>query len=102
MPQHPGEQLSRTADEARLLKLATSAAVFTATLLILTKLTAYLFTQSVSVLASLVDSLMDVGASFINLLAVRYSLQPPDAEHRFGHPLGDNFRPIYNSYQMLI
>lgn len=36
-------------------------------------------------LASLIDSLMDAGASLINLFAVRYSLAPPDAEHRFGH-----------------
>ena len=68
-----------------MLKQATSIAVTVATLLVFTKLWAFLVTQSVSVLASLLDSLMDVGASFINLLAVRYSLQPPDAEHRFGH-----------------
>jgi len=36
-------------------------------------------------MASLVDSLMDVGASGVNLLAVRYALTPPDEEHRFGH-----------------
>ena len=76
---------STTAEQERLLKLATSAAVLTASLLILAKLAAYLLTQSVSVLASLIDSLMDVGASFLNLLAVRYALQPPDNEHRFGH-----------------
>lgn len=69
----------------RLLKWATTAAVCTAILLIVTKLAAWFLTQSVSVLASLVDSLMDVCASFINLLAVRYALQPPDEEHRFGH-----------------
>jgi ferrous-iron efflux pump FieF len=74
-----------TAEQERLLKRVTSAAVFTAAVLILAKLAAYLFTQSVSVLASLIDSLMDVGASFLNLLAVRYALQPPDEAHRFGH-----------------
>ena len=72
-------------EQARLLKLATAAAVVTAMLLIATKLAAYLMTHSVSLLASLVDSLMDVGASILNLLAVRYALTPPDAEHRFGH-----------------
>jgi len=29
--------------------------------------------------------MMDVAASLVNLLAVHYSLQPPDREHRFGH-----------------
>ena len=49
------------------------------------KLGAWVLTGSVSVLASLVDSAMDAGASLLNLLAVRWSLRPPDAEHRFGH-----------------
>jgi ferrous-iron efflux pump FieF len=69
----------------RLLRLATYASVATATLLITVKLVAALKTGSVSVLASLVDSMMDVAASVINLLAVHYSLQPPDRNHRFGH-----------------
>jgi ferrous-iron efflux pump FieF len=49
------------------------------------KLGAWLLTGSVSLLASLVDSLMDVLASAVNLVAVRWSLAPPDEEHRFGH-----------------
>jgi ferrous-iron efflux pump FieF len=69
----------------RLLRLATYASVTTATVLIAGKLAAALLTGSVSVLASLVDSMMDVAASIINLLAVHYSLQPPDRDHRFGH-----------------
>ena len=73
------------ADNARLLKTATYASVVTAALLIVAKLIAWLMTGSVSILASLVDSVMDAGASLVNLFAVRYSLQPADAEHRFGH-----------------
>jgi len=69
----------------RLLKLATRASVATASILIIAKLAAYWQTGSVSILASLVDSLMDAGASIINLLAVSYALAPPDKEHRFGH-----------------
>ncbi len=57
----------------------------TAGILIAAKLAAWAMTGSVSILASLVDSAMDALASFINLLAVRYSLQPADSEHRFGH-----------------
>ena len=73
------------ASAGRLLQCATYASVVTATVLIVIKLAAALMTGSVSVLASLVDSMMDVAASIINLLAVYYSLQPPDREHRFGH-----------------
>ncbi|MEZ5542319.1 MAG: cation diffusion facilitator family transporter [Pseudomonadota bacterium] len=77
-------QISPT-ENARLLRLATTASVLTATLLIFGKTAAWLLTGSISVLASLVDSLMDAAASLINLVAVRVSLAPPDAEHRFGH-----------------
>ena len=52
---------------ARLLRLATHASVSTAVLLIVGKAMAWSLTGSVSVLASLVDSLMDAGASLLNL-----------------------------------
>lgn len=77
--------MSKPDELARLLHLATTASVATATLLIVAKLGAWLVTESVSVMASLVDSLMDAGASLVNLVAVRYSLQPADSDHRFGH-----------------
>ena len=71
--------------KAWLLRLATYASVATALLLVAGKLVAWLLTGSVSVLASLTDSMLDAAASTVNLIAVRYSLQPPDDEHRFGH-----------------
>jgi ferrous-iron efflux pump FieF len=67
------------------MKLATWASVTTAGILIFAKLLAWFMTGSVSILASLIDSIMDSLASLINLFAVHYSLQPADAEHRFGH-----------------
>lgn len=73
------------ADPAKLLRRATHASVITAAVLIAAKFAAWVLTGSVSVLASLVDSLMDATASAVNLFAVRYSLLPADAEHRFGH-----------------
>ncbi|MDY0050546.1 MAG: cation diffusion facilitator family transporter, partial [Halothiobacillaceae bacterium] len=78
--------MTTTADsKARLLRWVTTASVATAVLLILSKLVATLMTNSVSVMASLIDSLMDLFASLVTLFAVRWSLQPPDADHRFGH-----------------
>jgi ferrous-iron efflux pump FieF len=73
------------ADEGRLLRRVTAASVAVAALLIIAKALAFLATGSVSLLASLVDSLIDSAASLINLLAVRYALTPADHEHRFGH-----------------
>lgn len=75
----------KPADRDRLLKLATYASVAVALVLIALKSSAWLMSGSVSLLASLIDSLMDAGASIINLFAVRYALKPADHEHRFGH-----------------
>jgi ferrous-iron efflux pump FieF len=72
-------------ENGKRLKLAAIASVITAGSLILAKLAAWFMTGSVSILASLIDSVMDSLASLINLLAIRYALQPADAEHRFGH-----------------
>lgn len=76
-----GKQL----DRGGLLKLASVASVATAGFLIVAKLVAWYVTGSVGLLASLVDSVMDSFTSLINLFAIRYSLQPADEEHRFGH-----------------
>ncbi|MCG8392511.1 MAG: cation diffusion facilitator family transporter [Pseudomonadales bacterium] len=76
---------SESPREHRLLLLAGLASVLTALLLIAAKAVAWMLTGSVSLLASLVDSVMDSLASLINFFAIRYSLVPPDEEHRFGH-----------------
>lgn len=70
---------------ARLMRLATYASISVAAALILAKAVAWLITDSVSVMSSLLDSLLDLAASLVNLLAVRHALTPADREHRFGH-----------------
>jgi ferrous-iron efflux pump FieF len=70
---------------AQLMKRATYAAVAVAALLIALKLVAWLLTGSLSVLSSLLDSLLDIAASILNLVAVRHAVTPADREHRFGH-----------------
>lgn len=72
-------------ERKRLLNLATWASVLTAGFLVLLKIVAWLMTDSVSLLASLVDSFMDISASIINFFAVRYALTPADDDHSFGH-----------------
>jgi divalent metal cation (Fe/Co/Zn/Cd) transporter len=69
----------------RLVSRAAIAATVMASSLLLIKIFAWWYTGSVSILAALVDSLMDIAASLTNLLVVRYSLQPADEEHTFGH-----------------
>jgi ferrous-iron efflux pump FieF len=73
------------AEAARLMRLATYASVGVAGVLIAAKLFAWLATDSVSMLSTLLDSVLDAAASLINLFAVRHALTPADREHRFGH-----------------
>ncbi len=84
-------------ENARLLRLATVWSVATAGVLIVVKLVVWLTTGSVALLASLLDSLMDAAASVVNLLAVRYSLQPADEEHRFGHGKAESLAGLAQS-----
>jgi ferrous-iron efflux pump FieF len=72
-------------ETARLLRLATYASISVALVLILAKLVAWGLSDSVSLLATLIDSVLDALASMINLVAVRHALTPADKEHRFGH-----------------
>lgn len=68
-----------------LMRLAAWASLAVAGLLVLVKAIAWFMTGSVAILGSLVDSALDVAASLVNFLAIRTALEPPDAEHRFGH-----------------
>jgi len=72
-------------DMARLMRLATYASLSVAVALILAKTLAWVLTDSVSLLATLIDSTLDAIASLVNLLAVRHAVTPADKEHRFGH-----------------
>lgn len=69
----------------RLMRLATIAAVSTASVLIAAKLAAWILSNSVAVLSTLLDSLLDLVASLVTFLAIRQAIQPADREHRFGH-----------------
>lgn len=72
-------------DHATHIKLASYLSVCIASVLIVLKLSAWLVTQSVSLQASLIDSVLDAAASLINMIAIRHALRPADREHRFGH-----------------
>jgi ferrous-iron efflux pump FieF len=74
-----------SADMARLMRLATYASVSVALILILAKAFAWAASDSVTLLAALMDSILDALASLINLIAVRHAVTPADKQHRFGH-----------------
>ncbi|MCK5424170.1 MAG: cation diffusion facilitator family transporter, partial [Emcibacter sp.] len=75
----------KKSNSSRLMVRAANAAVAVAFTLILMKTWAYSVSGAVSMLGSLMDSLMDILASLINLVAVRFSVTPADDDHRFGH-----------------
>lgn len=69
----------------KLMRTAAIASVCVASILIVIKFAAWLMTDSISLMSTLIDSVLDAAASLVNLLAVHHALQPADREHRFGH-----------------
>ena len=80
-----GIEVQGSEQSGRLMRLATYASVSVASILIVAKFGAWVVTDSISLLSTLVDSFLDVLASLVNLYAVKHALEPADAEHRFGH-----------------
>jgi ferrous-iron efflux pump FieF len=70
---------------AQLMRNAAWVSVFFSVFLIAIKLAAYFLSHSVSVLAALADSGLDLFTASLNLVAIRSALTPADEEHRFGH-----------------
>lgn len=69
----------------QLMARATRASLSVALALLALKLLAWQASGAVAMLASAVDSGLDAMASGVTLLVVRWSLEPADHEHRFGH-----------------
>lgn len=68
-----------------LKRWASVASLSVAVILIVTKLFAFLATDSVSLLSSLMDSSFDAMASLVTMLSIMHAATPADEEHRFGH-----------------
>jgi ferrous-iron efflux pump FieF len=80
----PQQTVENTSNDT-LMRVATYASVGVALILVIAKLYAWTLTESVAMLSTLVDSLLDGAASIVTLVAVRHALTPADREHRFGH-----------------
>jgi len=66
---------------ARLALLSVLAALTTGAL----KLLAWYLTGSVAMLSDALESLVNLGASLVAFLVLRWAVQPPDDEHAYGH-----------------
>jgi ferrous-iron efflux pump FieF len=68
-----------------LVKLASKSAIVAAGIMVAAKFYAWFATDSLSLQASLVDSMLDIFASILNYLIIRQAIKPADEDHRFGH-----------------
>jgi ferrous-iron efflux pump FieF len=84
-------------DIARLTARAAIASVAAAVFLVGLKTWAQVQADSAALLASLADSALDVVASAVTLISVRYAAAPPDAEHRFGHGKAEALAGIFQA-----
>ena len=68
-----------------------------ASLLAILKFGAGIATHSMGILASSVDSLLDVFVSTINYFTLRKSEQPPDEDHAYGHGKAESIAGLFQS-----
>jgi cation diffusion facilitator family transporter len=71
----------------RLLWLSIAAAVATISL----KATAYLLTGSVGLLSDAAESVVNLVAAVVAILALRWAGKPADEEHAYGHQKAEYF-----------
>lgn len=77
--------MAQSSIDSILIKNASSFSLITAIVICVIKIYALSITASQSMLASLVDSSLDILSSLINFIIIRIATKPPDYQHRFGH-----------------
>lgn len=81
----------------KLVKRAANFAIIVAVSLILIKAFAWWKTGSISILAAMTDSVVDLFASLTNILVLRFALQPADENHAFGHGKAESLAALAQS-----
>lgn len=69
----------------RLRRAASAASLGFAMVLVVVKILAWLATGSIALLTSAADALVDLVASIVTFVGVRYAERPADRGHRYGH-----------------
>lgn len=77
--------------------LSSMASVGVALILVIIKGAAAFTSGSNAVLASMADSGLDLVASFVTLLSVRYAQTAPDDDHRFGHGKAEALAGVFQA-----
>lgn len=68
-----------------------------AVVLAVVKIAAGVFTNSMAILASALDSGMDAASSAINYIAAREAVKPPDEDHPYGHGKIESLASLFQS-----
>lgn len=71
--------------------------IFTAAFLAVFKIAVGLFSHSLALIASAVDSLLDVLVSSVNLIAVKEASKPADHDHLYGHGKIESLAGLFQS-----
>ena len=79
------QSIKQAKDYAYWVRFAAIASTSVALFLVIIKLYAWLVTDSSAMLASTTDSMLDLFASLMNVVILKFALAPADDEHKFGH-----------------
>lgn len=88
---------SITPEETALKNSAARLSIIVAIFLIALKVSAGWLTGSLSVWASLLDSVLDMFASTLNFIAVRAASRPADEDHAYGHGKAESLTSFFQA-----
>lgn len=88
---------SAAAEETAKKTSAARLSIIVAIFLIALKATSGWLTGSLSVWASLLDSVLDLFASTLNLIAVRAASRPADEDHSYGHGKAESLTSLFQA-----
>lgn len=91
------EERKGNADETKTKLAAIGLSIGTAFFLTVFKLSIGVITHSLGLIASAVDSLMDVLVSSVNFIAVKEADKPADREHLYGHGKIESLAGLFQS-----
>lgn len=98
-PQHsPSNFQAEAAAKTAAAKLSITTAAF----LIVLKTVTGVLTGSMSIWASLLDSVMDILASAVNFIAVRAAAVPADEDHAYGHGKVESLAGLFQALLITI
>jgi ferrous-iron efflux pump FieF len=75
--------------DVHLRRLASAILLGAAIVLIVAKLWGWMITDSMALLTSAADAVVDALAAIASFFGIRFAQQPADLEHRFGHGKGE-------------